>query len=467
LENQMTKAREKIRLGAVLFATGGHVAAWRDPHTAADGGVDFKHFAEAARIAEYGLMDFLFLADSSAVRGSDNLPAMKRQAHVCGFEPITLLSAISAITSHIGLVATTSTSFHQPYRVARQFASLDLLSGGRAGWNLVTSAQETEARNFNLEKHYAHGDRYDRAAEFAEVVLGLWDSWDQDAFLRDKQSGIFFDPHKVHILDHKGQHYSVRGPLNIARSPQDRPVMVQAGSSGPGKDLAAKFAEVVFTAQATLAGAQEFYADVKGRAAGYGRDPADIVVMPGLHPVIAETEDAAHARYKALNDLIHPEVSVALLSVIMGGFDLSKYPIDGPLPEMPETNGPKSRQQLLIDRARRENLTIRQLATIAAQSQGHGVMVGTVKQIADRLEQWFFEGAADGFILTGTTLPRGLDDIVRLLIPELRRRDLFRGAYEGKTLRENLGLPFPISRYDASIQPTSTGLTKVGANQSL
>jgi FMN-dependent oxidoreductase (nitrilotriacetate monooxygenase family) len=458
----MANARGTMRLGAVLFATGGHVAAWRDPRTPADAGVEFQHFATAAQIAERGMMDFLFLADSSSIRGSENLASIKRQAHVSGFEPITLLSAISAVTSHIGLVATTSTSFHQPYRVARQFASLDLLSRGRAGWNLVTSAQEVEAKNFNLEHHYAHSDRYERAEEFAEVVLGLWDSWDRDAFVRDKQSGVFFDPDKVHILNHRGKFYSVRGPLNVARSAQGRPIMFQAGSSEPGKNLAGKLAEVVFTAQPAIEGAKAFYADVKGRVARFGRNPDDVIVMPGLHPVIGDTEAEAHRRYQALNDLIHIEVALALLSVIMGGFDFSRFPVDGPVPDMPETNGPKSRQQLLLDRAHRENLTIRQLATIAAQSQGHGLIVGTVKQIADRLEQWLTERAADGFILTGVTLPHSLDDIVRLLLPELQRRGLFRRGYEGKTLRENLGLPFPISRHEATGQSTAMNPAAVG-----
>lgn len=446
----MTKARPRMmKLGELLRPIGGHVAAWRHPAGQADGDIRPAHFIEAAQLAERGLMDFVFLADSSAVRGSDNLAALSRQAHVAGFEPLTLLSAIAAKTEHVGLIATTSTSFYQPYRVARQFASLDHISGGRAGWNLVTSTENVEARNFGMDALEGAEERYERAEEFIDVVKALWDSWDDDAFLRDKATGMFFDPDRVHTLNHRGKYYSVRGPLNIARAPQGHPVVFQAGSSGPGRALAARTADVVFTAQTQLADAQAFYADIKQRAAAFGREPGDIVIMPGLGLILGSTEQEAKRKLRDMDDLIHTDLAVTFLSVIMGGFDLSPYPVDGPLPfgDIPETQGHRSRQALLLDRARRENLTIRQLAVSAAQSYGHGLLVGTVEQAADRMEQWFAQGAADGFMLASPILPLSLEAVVAELVPELQRRGLYRRAYEGGTLRENLGLNAPASRY--------------------
>jgi FMN-dependent oxidoreductase (nitrilotriacetate monooxygenase family) len=363
-----------------------------------------------------------------------------------GFEPVTLLSALSAVTERIGLVATASTTFHEPYNIARFFGSLDQLSHGRAGWNLVTSSNELEAKNFSSLPHLAHSDRYGRANEFIDVVLGLWNSWEDDAFLRDKQSGRFFDPDKLHLLNHEGDHFSVRGPLNVARSAQGHPVVVQAGSSEAGQELAARTAEVVFTAQRTLAEAQKFYADLKGRLGKYGREQDDLKIMPGVFPVVGTSEAEAQDKFEQLQELIHPEIGLALLSNYIGKFDLSVYPLDGPLPDLPVTNASLSRQQLLVDLARRENLTIRQLYLRVAGARGHWQLIGTPAQIVDELEERFLKFGADGFNIMPPTVPGGLDDFITLVIPELRRRGLFRSEYEGRTLRENLGLKFPAHR---------------------
>jgi N-acetyl-S-(2-succino)cysteine monooxygenase len=444
----MARRDAKLRLGAFLMATGHHVAAWRHPQAQADGGVNLRHYAAIARTAERAGFDMMFLADSAAVWDASP-EALSRMARADHFEPLTLLSAIAAVTERIGLVATVTTTYNEPYHVARKFASLDLLSGGRSGWNLVTSANEAEAYNFGRDQHVLHADRYDRAREFAEVVTGLWDSWEDDAFLRDKESGRYFRPEKLHVLNHVGKHFRVRGPLNVARSPQGRPVLVQAGSSEAGKDLAAETAEVVFTAHQTLADAKAFYADLKGRMARYGRDPDHLKVMPGIFPVIGRIEAEAEAKYEEIQSLIHPEVGLSLLAGMLGHVDLSGYPVDGPLPELPETNAGKSRQALLVDLARREGLTIRQLYLRIAGARGHRQIRGTPTQIADQLQEWFEEGAADGFNIMPPYLPGGLDDFVELVIPELQRRGLFRTAYEGRTLRENLGLPRPASPWSA------------------
>jgi FMN-dependent oxidoreductase (nitrilotriacetate monooxygenase family) len=358
-----------------------------------------------------------------------------------------LLSALAAVTEHVGLVATASTSFNEPYHIARKFASLDHISGGRAGWNLVTSSNEHEAKNFNRDKHFEHAERYERAIEFAEVVEGLWDSWEDDAFLRDKDQGRFFDPERRHVLDHKGRFFQVRGPLNVARSPQGHPVVVQAGSSEAGRDLAARTAEVIFTAQQTLEDAIDFYSDVKGRLAQYGRHPDDLKIMPGVFPIVGRSESEAREKFEQLQALIDPKVGLALVSGLTGGFDLSGYPLDGPIPELPETNASKSRQLLTLELARRENLTIRQLYLRVAGARGHWQLVGTPAQIVDQLEERFVKGGADGYNVMPPVLPAGLDDFVELVIPELRRRGLFRSEYEGRTLRDNLGLRRPVNRY--------------------
>ena len=446
----MAKRTGQLRLGAFLYPAGHHIAAWRHPDAQADAGVNFRHYVQLAQAAQAAKFDLLFLADGVGTRG-DNLDFLSRTAHsyIAQFEPITLLSALAAVTEDIGLVGTASTSFNEPYHIARKFASLDHISGGRAGWNLVTSSNEHEAKNFNRDQHFEHGERYERATEFAAVVDRLWDSWEDDAFLRDKEQGRFFDPTKRHVLDHKGRFFQVKGPLNVARSPQGQPVVVQAGSSEAGRALAARTAEVIFTAQQALQDAIDFYADVKGRLEQHGRRHDDLKIMPGVMPIVGRTESEAREKFERLQSLIDPAVGLALVSGLTGGFDLSAYPLDGPIPELPETNASKSRQLLTLELARRENLTIRQLYLRVAGARGHWQVVGTPEQIADQLEERFVHYGADGYNIMPAVLPGSLTDFIELVLPELRRRGLFRTEYEGHTLRANLGLARPVNRYSA------------------
>ncbi|MCK0544256.1 LLM class flavin-dependent oxidoreductase [Pseudomonas syringae pv. aptata] len=441
----MSTTARQMKLGAFLMATGHHVAAWRHPDVPADAGLDFKHYRHVARVAEAAKFDALFVADSVAAATGDIASRMARSDH---FEPLTLLSALSAVTEHIGLIATATTTYNEPYHVARKFASLDHLSGGRAGWNLVTSDAAAEAQNFGRAEHVGHAERYSRAREFHQVVTGLWDSWSDDAFTRDKASGEYYDPGRLHVLNHQGEHFSVKGPLNVARSPQGQPVVVQAGSSEVGRDLAAQTAEVVFTAQTSLASAQAFYADLKDRLSAYGRAVDSLKIMPGVFIVVAETEALAKAKFESFQELVEPRVGVALLGCMLGNFDLSGYPLDGPLPELPLTDsGQRSRQKLLTELADQENLTLAQLGRRIAGGRGHYSLIGTPEQIADELQRWFEQGAADGFNVLVPHLPGGLEDVARLLVPELQRRGLFRTEYEGTTLRENLGLQRPAYRF--------------------
>lgn len=438
----MPQPPRQIKLGAFLMQTGHHIAAWRHPGAQADAGSNFRHYVELARKAEAAKFDAIFLADAVGVRSS-HLPSLARTARSDHFEPLTLLSALAAVTERIGLIATVSTSYNEPFHVARKFASLDQISGGRAGWNLVTSSGAGEAQNFNRDEHFEHAERYRRAAEFHDVVTGLWDSWEDDAFVRDKAAGRYFDENKLHVLNHKGEHFQVRGPLNVARSPQGWPVVVQAGASDDGRALAARTAEVIFVAHQTFEEARAFYADIKGRLPQYGRQADDVKIMPGIFPVVGSSQAEAEDKFQRLQDLIDPVVGVSLLAGVIGGFDLSTYPVDGPLPELPETNGPKSRQRLLLDLARRDGLTIRQLYLRIAGARGHQQVVGTPETIADQLQQWFEQGGADGFNIMSPWLPGGLDDFITLVLPELRRRGLVRTDYEGRTLREHLGLKRP------------------------
>jgi alkanesulfonate monooxygenase len=435
----------QMSLGAFLLSSGHHLAAWRHPRAWSGGGLDFQHFRKLATTAERGKFDAIFFADNLALMGSPELGQFTTAGDV--FDPLVLLSGLAAVTERIGLVSTVSTSYNEPYLLARKFASLDHLSGGRSGWNLVTSATDLEALNFGREKHFEHGDRYQRAEEFIDVVTGLWDSFEDDAFVRDKSSGVFFQPDKLHVLNHHGDNYRVRGPLNIPRTPQGYPVLIQAGSSEPGKALAARTAEVVFTAQQTLANAQAFYADVKGRLAGYGRRPEQLKVKPGISPVIGRTQSEAEDKYQQLQDLVEPRVGLAMLAGMAGGFDLSEYDLDGPLPELPPSNSMQSRQALFIDLARRENLSIRQLYLKVAGARGHHTVIGTPKTIADTLEQWFVEQAADGFNIMPSFLPEGLDEFVDDVVPLLQQRGLFRHEYSGTTLRDHLGLERPDNRH--------------------
>jgi alkanesulfonate monooxygenase len=440
----MTQHR-RMKLGASIYPVGYHVAGWRYPGAQVDGGISLQHHVELAQMAERGRFDFVFLADA-AVIWDQNLEAVGRTAWSTRFEPITLLSALAMVTQHVGLVATVSTTYNEPYTLARKLLSLDHISGGRAGWNLVTSAAAAESRNFNLDQHLGHGDRYHRAREFAEVVTGLWNGWDDDAFIHDQESGVYFDPHKVEVLNHKGKYFSVQGPLNIPRSPQGHPVMIQAGLSDDGRELAAETAEVLFTALPSLADAQSFYADVKGRMAKYGRAPEGLSIMPGVVTIVGRTRAEAEAQRERLKALTHPIPGLAFLSGLIGAPDLSKYPLDGPLPEMPETNGPKGRQRLLVEVARREGLTIRDLYLDIALTSGHRLVLGTPEEVADQLEDWFLQEGCDGYNVAPPYLPGAFGDFVTLVVPELQKRGLVRREYEGTTLRDHLGLPRPIAQ---------------------
>jgi FMN-dependent oxidoreductase (nitrilotriacetate monooxygenase family) len=421
-------ARRQLSLTAFLMRHGHHVAAWRHPGTDL-ASPPFEVYRNVVQNAERACLDAVFLADSVALTGAPSL------------EPVTLLSALASVTSRIGLIATATTTYNEPYTVARQFASLDSISNGRAGWNLVTSDNAAEAANFGRERHVDHAERYARAREFHAVVDGLWHSFQEGAFVGDKAGGRLLDAAKVRRLDYRGEHFAVSGPLNVPPSPQGRPVVVQAGSSETGRELAAATADVVFTAQSTLADAQAFYRDMKGRVERHGRAPDSLRVTPGIFAVVGESEGEAQDKFGELQGLIEPRAGLALLGRMIGNFDLSGYPLDGPLPELPVTqDGQRSRQQLLTAIAQGENLSIRQLYERIAGGRGHFTVIGTAAQVADRMQAWFEGGAADGFNLMPPTLPGGLDDVLRLVVPELQRRGLFRTRYEGSTLRGHLGL---------------------------
>ncbi|EFL18198.1 LLM class flavin-dependent oxidoreductase [Streptomyces sp. C] len=436
-------APRTLHLNAFLMNAGHHDAAWRHPGSSPERVTDVRYFQELARTAERGRLDSIFFADGVALWGKARYNALG------GFEPITLLSAIAAVTEHIGLIATVSTTFNEPYNLARKFASLDHISGGRAGWNIVTSGTLDEARNFNREEHLEHGLRYDRAREFLDVATKLWDSWEDDAIVLDKERGIYADTDKLHPAAHKGEYFGVAGPLNVPRSPQGYPLLVQAGSSESGKEFAAQYAEAVFTAQQTLADGQTFYKDLKSRLARYGRTEDELLVLPGIAPVIGATEAEAKALERELTELQVPEYGLAQLSGMLGT-DLTGADLDGPLPELPEEreiNGNKSRFTLVAEIARRDGLTLRELIARLGAGRGHRVFAGTPEQIADQLEEWFTQGAADGFNIMAPVLPTGLTDFVDQVVPVLQDRGLFRTEYEGRTLRENYGLPRPVNRH--------------------
>ena len=421
----MTTDRRQMKLGAFLWATGHHIAAWRHPNAHVTAGIDIDHYIQLARTAEAAKFDLIFCEDAAGLREA-NVAIASQTSRSIGFEPISLLAALAAQTSHIGLVATASTSYNEPYGLARAFSSLDQISGGRSGWNLVTSASHIEAANFGSTGLRPHSDRYERAREFATVVAGLWHG-DGNA------------------LNHDGLNFSVRDPLDLPRSPQGAPVMVQAGASNEGRDLAARTADVVFTAAQTFEEAKAFYDDLKARLVACGREPDDIKIMPGVAPIVAASEVEARARYDELQELIPDDVGVALLSSYLST-DLSAYPVDGPLPELPATEGMQSRQALVVEQARRDNLSIRDLARHFAGARGHWRVVGTPAQVADELQARFEGGAADGFNVMPSYFPGELDAFATLVVPELQRRGLFRRDYEGRTLREHLGLKKPVRK---------------------
>jgi len=421
-----------------------HTGAWRYPGSYPDANFNFPHLKRFAQTLERARFDAFFMADHLAVL---NMPvdALKRSHTVTSFEPFTLLSALAGATEHIGLIATGSTTFDAPYHIARRFASLDHISGGRAGWNIVTTSNPDAALNFGLEEHMEHGERYARAREFYDVVTGLWDSFADDAFIRDAESGIYFDPDKLHVLNHKGKYFSVRGPLNIARPVQGWPVIVQAGASDAGRQLAAETAEVVFAAGSSLANARRFYADVKGRMEKVGRNPDHLKILPGALVVVGDSIEEAREKRARLDSLVHYANAIASLSIALG-HDASGFDPDGPLPEVPDTNASKSGRERVIELAKRENLTVRQLAQRLGGYGGHA-FVGTPATIADQMEEWLVTRGSDGFNVMFPFLPAGLEDFVDRVVPELQRRGLFRREYEGKTLRENLGLPRPQSAF--------------------
>lgn len=439
-------AHRKLHLGAFMRPVSIHTGAWRYPGAYPDANFNFQHIARFAQRLEAAKFDAFFMADHLAVL---NMPidALKRSHTVTSFEPFTLLSALAVVTQNIGLVATASTTFDAPYHIARRFASLDHISGGRAGWNIVTTANPDAALNFGATEQMDHGARYVRAREFYDVVTGLWDSFADDAFVRDTESGIFFDTERMHTLAHAGPSLRVRGPLNIARPVQGWPVIVQAGSSDAGRQLAAETAEVVFAAESTLAAGQRFYADVKGRMRAIGRDPAHLKILPAAFVVVGDSDEDARAKRAHLDSLVHYDSGIASLNGMLG-HDVSGFDPDGPLPEIPETNASKSARARIVEAARTRNLTIRELAQKAGSYSGLA-FVGTANTIVDGMAAWLLGDACDGFNIMFPYLPEGLDAFVDRVIPELQRRGLFRTEYEGVTLRENLGLPRPANRFFA------------------
>ena len=435
---------KKLRLGAFMRPVSLHTGAWRYPGAYPDANFNINHIVQFAQTLERGKFDAFFMADHLAVL---NMPidALKRSHTATSFEPFTLLSALAMVTKNLGLVATGSTSFDAPYHVARRFASLDHISGGRAGWNIVTTSNPDAALNFGLTDHIEHDERYRRAREFFDVVTGLWDSFADDAFVRDVPSGIYFDPDKMHRLGHKGKYYSVNGPLNIARPIQGWPVIVQAGASEAGRQLAAETAEAVFSGGGRIEDARKFYADVKARTEKAGRKRDHIVMLPGCFVVVGDTVDEAKKKRAHLDSLVNYANAIASLSIALG-HDASKFDPEGPLPDVPESNASQSGRERTIALARRENLTVRQLAQRLGGFAGLAI-VGTPKTIADEMEEWLMTEASDGFNIQFPDLPGGLNDFVDKVVPELQRRGLFRTEYEGTTLRENLGLPRPQNQF--------------------
>ena len=433
--------RRQLNLNLFIYPGGHHEAAWRYKGSAASRALDISYYQQLARTAEHYTFDAIFFADGPAL--ADNV----RYAQRFRFEPITWLSAIAAATSRIGLIGTASTTYHEPYNLARLYASLDHLSGGRAGWNIVTTSNPDAALNFGLDDHMEHAERYKRAREFYDVVTGLWDSFADDAFVRDVESGLFVDPDKMHVLNHKGKYLSVRGPLNIARPVQGWPVIVQAGASDDGRQLAAETAEAVFTGGGSLADGQKLYADIKGRMEKIGRDPEHLKILPGAFVVVGDSVEEAKEKRALLDSRVHYDSAIASLSVILGT-DASGFDPDGQLPPIPETNASKSGRQRLVEVAARDKLTVRQLAQRVG---GYGglAFVGTPQTIADQMEEWLVGRGSDGFNIMFPYLPQGLFEFVDRVVPELQKRGIFRTEYEGRTLRENLGLPRPENQFFA------------------
>lgn len=436
---------KKLHLTAFMRPVSLHTGAWRYPGAYPDANFNFSHLKSFIKKLEEAKFDAFFMADHLAVL---NMPveALKRSHTVTSFEPFTLLSALSVVTEKIGLAATASTTYDEPYHIARRFASLDHLSNGRAAWNIVTTGNPESAKNFGLDEHVEHSERYKRAREFYDVVTGLWDSFADDAFVRDQKSGTYFDPEKMHVLNHRGDELKVRGPLNIARPVQGWPVIVQAGQSEPGRQLAAETAEVVFCSPRDLESAKALYADIKSRVTAAGRDREHLKILPAAMIIVGDTLEDAKAKHLELDSFVHYDSAIASLSIALGT-DASGFDPDGPLrTEIPETNASKTSRAGVLKLAADEKLTVRQLAQRYGGYSGL-TFVGTPQSIADELETWLKEDAADGFTVVFPFLPQGLDAVAERLIPELQRRSLFRHDYEGSTLREHLGLPRPANHF--------------------
>lgn len=434
--------QRKIKLGAIIHGVGGNIAGWRHPDMQTDASVSLEFYKQQAQKAEDGKFDLVFVADGLSIN-EKSIPHFLNR-----FEPLTILSALASVTSKIGLVGTVSTSYSEPYTIARQFASLDQISQGRAGWNVVTSPLEKTALNYSktIEEHPDHAKRYKIASEYLEVTKGLWDSWEDDAFVRDKESGVFFEPSKMHQLNHKGDFFSVQGPLNIGRSKQGHPVIFQAGSSEDGKNLAAKEADAIFTGGPTLEAAQTFYEDVKNRAKAFGRNPDEVVIMPGISPIIGKTEEDAERKYQEIANLVSIEKALDYLGRYFEHHDFSQYPLDEPFPNVGDLgkNSFQSHTDRIKKVAKEQNLTLRQVALM--ETTPRSPFTGTPEKVADLVQEWFEKKGADGFIIASNG-PHSLDDFVDYVVPILQKRGLFRDDYETDTLRGNLGLSFPENRY--------------------
>ncbi len=447
----MPNANRKMSLGLSIANLGYHYAAWRHPRVPADGNMDFRHFVHCARLAERGKFDLIFLADSSAVRDLDNLAIAREMEHqLVKHEPIALLAAMSTVTSHVGLVPTASTTYNEPYNLTRMLATLDILSEGRAGWNMVTSFSLDEARNFGLKGTLDSDSRHARAAEFADVMRGLFDSWEDDAVPRDKASGLYYDPSRMHVLNHVGRHFKVRGPLDVPRPPQGHIPIFTAGDSEQAQELAARSADGLYAGQPDLARARAYYASVKGRLAKYGRSHDELKIMPGIMPFVGRTMQEAQDKFDMMQALIEPKLGLGLL-VVNNFPDYTGYDIDGPIPDLPLAAGRKTHFTMaLLEEAKSKAATIRQLYERVSGGFWHMGVVGTPTTIADLMEEWFTTGAADGFNIQPPCIPVDAEDFVELVIPELQRRGLFRLDYETKTLREHLGLRPAVNRHVAA-----------------
>jgi FMN-dependent oxidoreductase (nitrilotriacetate monooxygenase family) len=428
----MSATKRQMHLGVFVLGTGNHSAGWRYDGAATSNN-QLSVIQEIARIAERGKFDLLFVSDGLVMNPGDH------PSFLCRFEPTTLISVLSAVTTHIGLGATVSSSYSEPYNVARIFASIDHISNGRAAWNVVTSTQPMAALNFSRKEQMEHEHRYEVANEFVDVVKGLWDCWADGAIVADKTTGRFIDATKVRPLNHEGRFFQVKGPINMARSPQGHPVIIQAGGSPSGLELAARTADVVFSVVQELESARAAYADLKGRLAKYGRSPEQLAVLPGVMPIIGHTEAEAKAKLSRLQSFLTPDNALVLVSSRLG-YDVSGYPLDGPVPAPPLGQGTRTFSRVLFEAARRENMTLRDLYNLTAAARGHWVLCGTPRMIADTLEEWFVQGAADGYNILPPYFPGAFDDFVDFVVPELQRRGLFRHDYEGTTLRDHFGL---------------------------